>query len=167
MMMEPFHARFLDIAKKETRGIIIPPGKNIPAGEYFLTESYCNDNDCDCRRVFINIIHNENMVATIGYGWENLKFYEEWIGDKLMAVDVKGPILELGGQQSPYSEELLKLFKEVMVHDTTFIERLKKHYAMFKSSKKKKIGRNEHCPCGSGKKYKKCGLDKDTGGLCL
>lgn len=26
---------------------------------------------------------------------------------------------------------------------------------------KKKIGRNEPCPCGSGKKYKKCCLDKD------
>lgn len=24
-----------------------------------------------------------------------------------------------------------------------------------------KIGRNEPCPCGSGKKYKKCCLDKD------
>ena len=24
-----------------------------------------------------------------------------------------------------------------------------------------KIGRNEECPCGSGKKYKKCCLDKD------
>lgn len=24
-----------------------------------------------------------------------------------------------------------------------------------------KIGRNEKCPCGSGKKYKKCCLDKD------
>ncbi|MGC9519228.1 MAG: SEC-C metal-binding domain-containing protein [Desulfuromonadaceae bacterium] len=23
------------------------------------------------------------------------------------------------------------------------------------------IGRNEPCPCGSGKKYKKCCLDKD------
>ncbi|MGN1105021.1 MAG: SEC-C metal-binding domain-containing protein [Huintestinicola sp.] len=23
-------------------------------------------------------------------------------------------------------------------------------------AKKKKIGRNEPCPCGSGKKYKKC-----------
>lgn len=23
-----------------------------------------------------------------------------------------------------------------------------------------KIGRNESCPCGSGKKYKKCCLDK-------
>lgn len=26
-----------------------------------------------------------------------------------------------------------------------------------------KIGRNERCPCGSGKKYKKCCLDKDEG----
>jgi len=25
-----------------------------------------------------------------------------------------------------------------------------------------KIGRNDPCPCGSGKKYKKCCLDKTT-----
>jgi hypothetical protein len=25
-----------------------------------------------------------------------------------------------------------------------------------------KIGRNEPCPCGSGKKYKKCCLDKQS-----
>ncbi|RCV63967.1 hypothetical protein C5S53_11155 [Methanophagales archaeon] len=29
------------------------------------------------------------------------------------------------------------------------------------SKKKKKIGRNDPCPCGSGKKYKKCCLRKD------
>jgi len=28
--------------------------------------------------------------------------------------------------------------------------------------KKKKIGRNDPCPCGSGKKYKKCCLRKDS-----
>ncbi len=28
-----------------------------------------------------------------------------------------------------------------------------------------KIGRNEHCPCGSGKKYKHCCLAKDQAGL--
>jgi uncharacterized protein YecA (UPF0149 family) len=28
-------------------------------------------------------------------------------------------------------------------------------------AKKKKIGRNAPCPCGSGKKYKKCCLDKN------
>ncbi|MGB2727569.1 MAG: SEC-C metal-binding domain-containing protein [Halobacteriota archaeon] len=29
-------------------------------------------------------------------------------------------------------------------------------------SKEKEIGRNDPCPCGSGKKYKKCCLGKDT-----
>ncbi|BCO09158.1 hypothetical protein GF1_15340 [Desulfolithobacter dissulfuricans] len=27
-------------------------------------------------------------------------------------------------------------------------------------NKSKKVGRNESCPCGSGKKYKKCCLNK-------
>jgi len=26
------------------------------------------------------------------------------------------------------------------------------------SAKKDKVGRNDPCPCGSGKKYKKCGM---------
>ena len=29
--------------------------------------------------------------------------------------------------------------------------------------KKNKVGRNDSCPCGSGKKYKNCCLDKDLG----
>ena len=28
--------------------------------------------------------------------------------------------------------------------------------------KPKKIGRNDPCPCGSGKKYKKCCMNKDN-----
>src|SRR3989344_510036 len=105
MMMESFHNRFLDVAEKETRCIIIPFGKKLPAGEYFLTESYCNDDNCDCRRVFINIVHNQEIVATIGYGWEDLPFYEKWLGDKSLAKDMKRPILELGTQQSKHSSE--------------------------------------------------------------
>ena len=31
-----------------------------------------------------------------------------------------------------------------------------------KQIKEKKIGRNDPCPCGSGKKYKKCCLRKDS-----
>lgn len=160
-MMEPFHKKFLDVAEKETRCIIIPLGKKLPAGEYFLTESYCNDDKCDCRRVFINVLHKENIAATIGYGWEDISFYEKWVGDRSLAKDVKGPVLEAGGHQSEHSEEILKLFKECMLKDEVFIERLKRHYEMFKSIKKKKVGRNESCPCGSGIKYKKCCLKKD------
>ena len=137
-MMEPFHNSFLDVAGKETRCIIIPPGKKLPEGEYYLTESYCNDGNCDCRRVFINIMHNQKIVATIGYGWEELPFYEKWSGDKNLTVEMKGPILELGGQQTEHSSELLKLFKVIVLDDEMYIERLKRHYDTFKSSKKRK-----------------------------
>ncbi len=156
--MEPFHERCMDIAEKETRCLIIPPGRKLPAGEYFMTESYCNDNSCDCRRVFINVLHGDKILATIGYGWEDVDFYEKWMGDKSLAKEVKGPILEISGSQSEHSPELLKLFKELMVHDSIFTERLKRHYGLFKSKKQGKIGRNDLCPCGSGKKYKKCCL---------
>lgn len=156
--MEPFHNKFPEIAEKETRCIIIPSGNKIPEGEYFLAESYCNDGKCDCRRVFINIFYDKEIVATIGYGWEDLAFYEKWLGDKELAVDMKGPILELSEQGSEYETELLRLFKEVILKDKTYIERLKTHYVIFKSSKKNKIGRNAPCPCGSGKIYKKCCL---------
>jgi methionyl aminopeptidase len=36
---------------------------------------------------------------------------------------------------------------------------------MFQSSDKLKIGRNDPCPCGSGKKFKKCCMDKDMDDL--
>ena len=41
------------------------------------------------------------------------------------------------------------------------IEKLSAAFDRFKG-KKKKIGRNDPCPCGSGKKYKKCCLNKGS-----
>jgi len=132
MMMEQFFIKFPDVAEKETRCVMIPKGNPLPAGSYYMTESYCNDKKCDCRRVFINVIYNNNIVATIGFGWEDLQFYEKWMGDKELAKYAKGPILELGGVSSEYSEKVFELFKEFMMQDKVFIERVKRHYKMFK-----------------------------------
>ncbi len=158
----------------------------LPPGEYLHDESYCNDPSCDCRRVFINVFHKEKIVATIGYGWDSLGFYKQWIGDPDLAQDVKGPMLEPGGTQTEYARPLLELFRKVMLNDRTFIRRLEQHYLLFKQELGKgkggrmraqslqqgaergragpervKVGRNEPCPCGSGRKYKKCCLLKE------
>ena len=138
MMMEPFYNKFPKVAEKETRCVIIPKGRPLPAGEYYMSESFCDDKKCDCRRVFINVIYNDNILATIGYGWEDLKFYEKWMGDKELAKDVKGPILEIGGVSTKYSQEIFTLFKTFMMQDKIFIDRLKEHYEMFKKSSEKK-----------------------------
>ncbi len=138
MMMEPFYSKFPDIAEKETRGIMILNEKEeLPKGEYFLLESYCNDPKCDCRRVFINVLYKDKILATIGYGWEEVEFYEKWMGEPDMAVEMKGPILELTGPHTEYSETLLKLFKNVILSDKIYIDRLKRHYKMFKNSEPK------------------------------
>lgn len=132
MMMVPFFNIFPDIAEKETRCVIIPKGNSLPAGSYYMAESFCNDKKCDCRRAFINVLYNDEIAATIGFGWENTKFYKKWAHDKSLASDLKCPILELGGVSTKYSEKVLVLFKEFMMQDNVFLERLKRHYKMFK-----------------------------------
>ncbi|MDI6738109.1 MAG: hypothetical protein QME12_06370 [Nanoarchaeota archaeon] len=135
MMMEVFVNRFPETAEKETRCVILPEGNPLPAGSYYMAESFCNDKKCDCRRAFINVVYDNKIVATIGFGWEDLAFYRKWAhGDKDIAVHMKGPILELTGIHTKYSEKVLLLFKEFMMHDKVFLERLKKHYKMFKEA---------------------------------
>ena len=134
MMMEMFVNKFPEIAEKETRCILMPKGKDLPEGHYYFPESFCNDKECDCRRAFINVIFEEEPIATIGFGWEDLKFYEKWANDKSMAKDLKGPILELTGIRTKYSENVLNLFKEALMQDKLFLERLPKHYKMFKEN---------------------------------
>ncbi len=138
MMMEPFDLRFEDIAKKETRCIILPEDSKykLPRGEYFFVESYCNDPDCDCRRVFLNVVHNNDIIATIGFGWESLEYYREWM-DKEHAKDLKGPVLQTEGTNTKYAKEALNLIKDILLDDDIYIKRLKNHYEMFKEHIKK------------------------------
>lgn len=131
--MQSFYSLFPEIAEKETRCLLVcGEQEGLPNGEYFFIESFCNDKKCDCRRVFINVLYKENIVATIGYGWENIEFYEKWLGEKALAKDAKGPILELTGKHTNYSESLLRLFKKSLLMDRTFLRRLGNHYTLFK-----------------------------------
>jgi uncharacterized protein YchJ len=70
-----------------------------------------------------------------------------------------------------FTGELEDIEAEIRMGEKAALARLKSDYhhtlitdvikdiewwACFKPEKKVKIGRNEPCPCGSGKKYKKC-----------
>ena len=50
MYFEPFYSRFPEVAKHETRGLLILNDEVIPEDEYALIEAYCNQPNCDCRR---------------------------------------------------------------------------------------------------------------------
>ncbi len=52
-----FHTYFPEIAKRECAPVIIPdPDAPLPPGEYALFEMYCDEAECDCRRVFFYVL---------------------------------------------------------------------------------------------------------------
>lgn len=176
-----FYERFPAIAEKETRSITVIDSPGLPSDSYGLIESYCDELDCDCRRVFLSVLseEQEEVLAVIAFGWENKKFYAKWLGDSdpQSIRELKGPALNLTSQQSKFAPKILELVDSLVLQDRQYIERLKKHYRLFRQEIAKskqsnerdgnsnlvsfaqKIGRNKPCPCGSGKKYKKCCLN--------
>jgi len=179
MYFEPFYSRFPEVAKRETRSLMILNDEVIPEGEYALIDSYCSQPNCDCRRVYLNVIDmaGRESLATISYGWEDIAFYRKWIeyGDKSQADLLKGPILNPSSPQTEIAPALLK-HVELTLEDSSYLHRIMQHYVMFKEiidqephenllpstvtprpqRTPKLVKRNDPCPCGSGKKYKHC-----------
>jgi hypothetical protein len=174
MYYQPFHEIFPEIAQEETRTITVFNSSDLPAGEYGLTEAYCNKPGCDCRRVFLNVVdwRTGQVLAVITYGWENRAYYVEWFGkdDPDIIEELQGPALNSMSRQSDLAPALLQAVKYVL-QDRNYLSRIKRHYRMFKEAvdndvveesrtpaitTRRKTGRNAPCPCGSGKKYKNC-----------
>jgi hypothetical protein len=173
MSYEPLHERFPEIAKKETRSLIIFNHPQLPTDEYGLLEAYCNEPGCDCQRVFFNVISRRTgkVLAVIAYGWESKSYYAKWFGrnDPGIIRELQGPALNSASPQSDLAPNLLQEVKHVL-QDKEYVNRLKRHYQMFKQlvdaeipkksqevrPARPKIARNDLCPCGSGQKYKNC-----------
>ncbi len=177
MHFVPFCDYFPEIGLEETRCFTILSDEKLPKDMYCLMESYCSNPECDCRRVMFSVVteNSEEPLAIINYGWEKTKFYEKWVGlqGNETFEELKGPVLNSSSHQSELAPYILEVISSEILTDKSFLKRLKKHYKMFKQAlsghgevKKmenlKRIGRNDPCPCGSGKKYKKCCLKKNS-----
>ena len=137
MPMIPFIERFRDLGTKETRTLLVKPEPGIPGGAFGLFELYCDEPGCDCRRVIISVLKPETgwrkVWATIGYGWESADFYLKWSRGHSDPFEMQGPALDELNPQSEYSEMLLELFKQVL-ESPGYVERLKRHYQMFRGT---------------------------------
>ena len=149
--MSPFLNRFPEIAARETRVVQLPyPQGGIPAGTYGFLELYCIDLKCDCRRVLLQVRPEdkpEKIMATINYGWEALDFYEKCLhGDREGAHEIRNASLDPLNAQSTYAPSLLRLFQTVVLQDKAYIERLGRHYKMFKEHLRRSIGGSDAPP---------------------
>lgn len=117
MAMVPFFTRFKDLAFKEMRSATVRGIPNLPDGQYGFLELYCDEPECDCRRVVIQVISptsGSKICATIHYGWESLEFYETWFRDNEYGREYTGATLDPFNPQTENSDALLRLFIQVL-----------------------------------------------------
>lgn len=140
-----------EIAERETRSIMILPGNefNLPPAEYGLVEMFCNEPGCDCRRVMFAVISTLTMKieAVVAYGWESRQFYKKWFGygDLLkldeMVIEMQGPILNPMSPQSKHAPAILELVKTLALTDAAYVDRVKRHYTLFREKIDGKMNR--------------------------
>jgi hypothetical protein len=123
-MMELFANRFLEMASNETRSLTVLEGEAnypIPPGMYLFLEHYCNDKECDCRRVVITVLEQKKkeQLASINMGFD------------AAGIDA-GPFLDPLNPQSEYSPFLINMFTEWVNTDPEYLKRLQRHYVMFR-----------------------------------
>jgi hypothetical protein len=133
----PFHDICPKIAEEETRIITILQNDNeffLPKGDYVFIELFCDE--CDCRRVFLQIFMNQKIVGTIAYGWEKLSFYQRKFKsfDKKDIRKLKGPALDSFQYQSDISDRILKMFDKLLFSDKKYLTRIEKHYSQFRKA---------------------------------
>lgn len=139
MAMVPFISRFRTLGLRETRSVTVWGSPELPDGEYGFIELYCDEIDCDCQRVLINVVTpttGDKVWATINYGWEDASFYEQWMHDKELGQASTGIALDPLNPQTVYSPALLDQFR-FLIQDPAYVARLQRHYQLFKASLEK------------------------------
>jgi hypothetical protein len=168
MYFTSFAEAIPEIGTSETRVLHVFKNSEVPIGSYAFFECYCTDPECDCQLLRFVVVGKDGQEhACISYGWNDKAFYDE----AFSACDhnFPGPDFAILTPQGPYANYFLDFCKKILIQDKAFVERLKRHNALFKQEMRKRdlskcltiqkrpsLGRNELCFCGSGKKYKKC-----------
>ena len=138
MPYQLFHDLFPEIAEQETRAVTLlrDPDVDLPPADYSFLEMFCNERGCDCRRVFFYVVSSlgRDVEAVIAYGWESPAFYAKWLhdDDPAMLAELQGPVLNMGSPQSELAGGILTLFRKILLRDEVYIERVKRHYQMFR-----------------------------------
>jgi hypothetical protein len=143
MSYELFIERFGELAWKETRTVMLREDNQfgLPADEYGLLELYCNDDNCDCRRVMFDVLSRKQnkSVAVIAYGWEEASFYQRWFGgedspaSRIAVNEMTGLNLNSASHQSEIAPAFLEVIRWLLT-DPAYVARIKRHYRMFRDT---------------------------------
>ncbi len=146
---------------------------------FYADDLYCPKPDCQCGEitlVFLGQTFDKQGQAVIGNVFDAVvtlkggvrieKVHAADLGGKEVALRVVRALLDDGSHVLEELRERNKTVKEVGRRSLSIASRLPGARALAPqlgtrnapapASRRVKVGRNEPCPCGSGKKFKKC-----------
>ena len=127
---------------------------------YFATDHYCANPSCKCKKAHLDFQLIVDNVA----GEAAILSYEIDFGSNEISCKHRAE-----GMSSELVQQMFEAFADFIIEDIVhfFVKRQeliqkwgRNAFANSNESKRvaAKVGRNEFCPCGSGKKFKKCCL---------
>lgn len=138
MPFQMFHDLFPDLAERETRCITVMDHAEagLPPGNYYFHEMFCNEQGCDCRRVFWYVVSSvrKDVETVIAWGWEKPAFYANWLrnAEPHDVAELKGPILNMGSPHTAHAPAILEIARELLLRDPDYVARIKRHYGLFR-----------------------------------
>jgi hypothetical protein len=183
MSMMALHVLFPDEAKHESRTVTPVDLGDLPGHTFLFVENYCVDPGCDCRRVILSVIDTQTreQVTTINHGFEPPKAPFEDEGQTFLdpmnpqsqmsdaLLDLFEDMIARDEQYRQRLERHYEMWKRVVddpshpdhskvrtkYHDDPDFEPAFPRQETVRRDAPK-VGPNAPCPCGSGKKFKKC-----------
>lgn len=131
-----------------------------------LKDFYCKNKDCDCTNIRFGVyLYGEEEVGEIWYNYKEAKLIKpseyEFLIDELRKMgeekfDLFNQALAARHTSIKNTFEIFQLKREKAILEQEYDSTIRK---ITKTKPQlPKVGRNAPCPCGSGKKYKKCCL---------
>ncbi len=164
---------YFEFTKKDYREVsmMYQYGKIFPNGDfyvnyqdtwYLLLDNYCKNPECECNDMYFHIFEmdasrrpEDTSVGVYFYNYQtkDVKIDE---GNKELMKEIVAELFTIHPEADQIFERRsnnLKIIYELAKFRYEKENRLLKTHV-------NKVGRNEPCPCGSGKKYKRCCLKK-------
>lgn len=164
---------YFDYDEVESEGLMYAYNDVLPYGDQLhvivdgrkclILDQFCLLPHCSCTDTILNIFSMDKVgktgqelcVISLKYKKKKWKILEQ----RSSSVNLKTSRAAIAAQIPNIYERLKKRhvkLKAIYAHCK------KKQYSSNQKLELPKVGRNDPCPCGSGKKYKKCCLNKST-----
>ena len=136
---------------------ILSESRNLGEGiKYKYFDIYCKNYDCDCTEIVLHIYREDEYLGDARYDYKQQRLTTEY--NHLINLDTlieESELFEIKHQYVKSRFEVESLEREEAAIRAEIEGYKKEMKNMLQSAK---VGRNEPCPCGSGKKYKRCCL---------